>query len=131
MYFAVIAVGIVGALMARFRPGGMARVLLAVALTQAAIGAFAIVTGLGRPYSGALELLLLNAFFVALFVSSAWLFAVPRETVRPHDPGGCQSFSRSGTRTPMTGWSLQTRRLRPISVYATLADGSHRALMWA
>jgi len=74
MYFAVIAVGIVGALMAQFRPGGMARVLLAVALTQAAIGAFAIVTGLGRPYSGALELLLLNAFFVALFVVSAWLF---------------------------------------------------------
>ena len=74
MYFAVIAIGIIGAFIARFRPGGMAHVLLAMALTQAAIGAFAIVTGLGRPYSGALELLLLNAFFVALFAASAWLF---------------------------------------------------------
>ena len=74
MYFAVIAIGIIGALIARFQPGGMALVLFAMALAQATIGVMAIVTGLGRPYSGPLELLLLNAFFVALFVGSAWLF---------------------------------------------------------
>ena len=74
MYFGVIAVGIVGALVARFRAVGMSRVLIAMALAQASIGAFAIFAGLGRPYSGALELLGLNGFFVAMYVAAAWLF---------------------------------------------------------
>src|SRR5918998_5630286 len=74
MYFGVLAVGIIGALVARFRPRGMARALVATALAQASVGALAIFGGLGRPYSGPLELLGLNGFFVALFVGSAWLF---------------------------------------------------------
>ena len=74
MYFGVLAVGIIGALLARFRPVGMARALIAMALAQTLVGAIAIVGGLGRPYSGPLELSLLNGFFVALFVASAWLF---------------------------------------------------------
>jgi len=74
MYFGVLAVGLIGALIARFRPRGMARALSATALAQALVGAIAIFGGLGRPYSGALELLGLNGFFVALFVGSAWLF---------------------------------------------------------
>ncbi|HEX4955439.1 MAG TPA: hypothetical protein VF017_18770 [Thermoanaerobaculia bacterium] len=74
MYFGVVAVGILGALLARFQPLGMARALLAMALAQALIGAIAIFGGLGRPWSGALELFLLNGFFVAMFVGSAWLF---------------------------------------------------------
>jgi hypothetical protein len=48
MYFGVLAVGIVGALIARFRPGGMSRALLATALAQATVGAIALVGGLGR-----------------------------------------------------------------------------------
>lgn len=74
MYFGVIAVGIAGALAARFRPRGMAWALLAMALAQALVGAYALLAGLGRPWSGPLELILLNAFFVALFLASAWLF---------------------------------------------------------
>jgi hypothetical protein len=74
MYFGVIAVGVVGALVARLRPMGMARVLVAMALGQAAIGLVAIVGGLGRPWSGPAELALLNGFFVAAFGASAWLF---------------------------------------------------------
>ena len=74
MYFGVIALGVVGAILTRFRPRGMALALTATALAQAAVGLFAIVGGLGRPYSGALELLLLNGFFVVLFGGSAWLF---------------------------------------------------------
>jgi hypothetical protein len=73
-YFGVIAVGVVGALVARFRPLGMARVLIAMAAAQAAIGLVAIVGGLGRPYSGPAELALLNGAFVAAFAASAWLF---------------------------------------------------------
>ena len=74
MYFGVIAVGIGGALIARFRPGGMARALLAVAVAQTSVALFAVIAGLGQPWSGPLELSLLNGFFVALFVGSAWLF---------------------------------------------------------
>lgn len=74
MYFGVLAVGIVGALIARFRPGGMARALLAMALGQALIFVIALIARLGYPYSGPLELLGLNGFFIAVFVGSAWLF---------------------------------------------------------
>ena len=74
MYFGVLAVGIIGAVIARFRPGGMARALFAMALAQASVAAIALIAELGYPWSGPLELSLLNGFFVALFVGSAWLF---------------------------------------------------------
>ncbi len=74
MYFGVIGIGMIGALIARFRPHGMARALAAMALAQAAVGAFAMIARLGYPWSGPLELFCLNAFFVATFVASAWLF---------------------------------------------------------
>lgn len=74
MYFGVLAVGIIGALVARFRPRGMARALVATALAQASVAAFALIAGLGYPWSGPLELSALNGFFVAMFVGSAWLF---------------------------------------------------------
>lgn len=74
MYLGVLAVGVVGALIARFRPRGMARALVATALAQATVAAIALVAGLGRPWSGPLELTLLNGFFVAAFLGAAWLF---------------------------------------------------------
>jgi hypothetical protein len=52
----------------------MARALFATALAQALVAAIALIAGLGLPWSGPLELLLLNGFFIALFVGSAWLF---------------------------------------------------------
>ena len=75
MYLGVLLVGIAGTLIARFRPQGMARALIATALAQAAVAVIALAAGLGRPWSGPLELVLLNGFFVALFVISAWLFS--------------------------------------------------------
>lgn len=74
MYFGVIAVGIVGALVARFQPRGMARALAAAALAQALVAVIAVAAGLGLPWSGPAEILILNAFFVAMFGGSAWLF---------------------------------------------------------
>jgi hypothetical protein len=74
MYFGVVAIGIVGALLARFRSGGMALALLATATAQAAVAMYAVIAGLGLPWSGPAEILLLNAFFIALFIASAWLF---------------------------------------------------------
>lgn len=74
MYLGVLCVGVVGSLLARFRPQGMARALLATALAQTAVTVIALAAGLGRPWSGPLELVLLNGFFVVLFMGSAWLF---------------------------------------------------------
>ena len=92
MYIGVFAVGAVGALVSRLRPRGMARTLVAMAVAQALVAAIALFGGLGRPWSGPLEIVLSNAFFVALFVGSAWLFgraatssAEDRESLR-RDP---------------------------------------------
>ena len=74
MYFGVIAIGGIGALVARRRSRGMARTLVAMAIGQTIVAAIALFGGLGRPWSGPLEIVLSNAFFVALFVCSAWLF---------------------------------------------------------
>ncbi len=75
MYAWVLAVGVVGVVVARFRPHGMARALVAVALAQASVAGIALVFGLGSESSpGVLGILLLNGFFVALFAGSALLF---------------------------------------------------------
>ena len=71
----MLAVGIIGAIVARFRPEGMARALLATALAQALVAVIALIAGKHEaPISSVSEILGLNGFFVALFVGSAWLF---------------------------------------------------------
>jgi CHASE2 domain-containing sensor protein len=74
MYAGVLAVGIIGALIARFRSPGMANTLLAMAVAQTVVAAIALIAGLGQPWSPPVELIALNGFFVAMFVGSAWLF---------------------------------------------------------
>ncbi len=70
----VLAVGLVGACVSRLRAAGLASTMLAMAIAQTIVAAVALTLGLGRPFSGPAELLLLNAFFVAAFGASAWLF---------------------------------------------------------
>lgn len=74
MYLGVLAVGIAGALIARFKPLGMARALIAMAGAHVLVGAIALIAELGRPASPPLEILGLTGMFAALFVGSAWLF---------------------------------------------------------
>jgi hypothetical protein len=85
MYFGVLAVGIIGVIIARFRPPGMARALFATALAQALVAVIALILGLGSSLSPPLEILALNGFFVALFVGSALLF---RYAARVRTPAG-------------------------------------------
>ena len=85
MYGGVLAVGIVGAIVARFQPDGMARALVATALAQAVVAAIALVAGLGAPGSGPREIVALNGFFAALWLISAWLF---RKAAREQTPAG-------------------------------------------
>ena len=77
MYYGVLAVGAIGALIARFEPTGMARALFATAFAQALTVVITLIAGMHRyPGSSLVEVLLLNGFFVALFVLSAWLFRI-------------------------------------------------------
>ena len=64
MYGGVLAVGIIGAVIARFQPHGMARAMVATALAQALV---ALIAGLGYT-------LLLTGAFVVLWLTSARLF---------------------------------------------------------
>ena len=75
MYAAVLAVGIFGAAVARFRPDGMARALLAMAVVQALIAVIALLAGKHEAaISSVAKIVGANAMFVALFIGSAALF---------------------------------------------------------
>ena len=74
LYFGVLVVGIIGALLARLRPSGMARALFAMALAQASVPVIALVIWKPDFSPGVLRVFCLNAVFVILFVGSALLF---------------------------------------------------------
>jgi hypothetical protein len=76
MYSGVIAVGLIGALVARFRPRGLSRVLIVVALAQALVPVIALIIWpqVSWGAAGMLGVFALNAFFVMLFAGSALLF---------------------------------------------------------
>jgi hypothetical protein len=78
MYGGVLAVGIIGAVIARFRPHGMARALVATALAQASVAVIALIAGSGNT-------LILTGVFVALWLTSARLF---RKAAREQTPAG-------------------------------------------
>ncbi len=89
IYGGVIAVGIVGATIARFRARGMARALAAAALAQALVTVIALAIGKQHsPVSSVVEILGLNGFFVVLWLASSRLFiraahAQEAEAVQP------------------------------------------------
>jgi hypothetical protein len=86
MYIGVLAVGISGAFVARFRQQEMTRALMATAFAQALIAVIALVFGLGSGSPpGILGILILNGFFISLFVGSALLF---RHAGREQTPPG-------------------------------------------
>jgi hypothetical protein len=77
LYLGVIAIAIVGSLLARLRPRGMARALFAAAAAQAIVPVIALFMQprvIWTEPPGVLGVLVLNSFFVMLFVSSALLF---------------------------------------------------------
>lgn len=79
MYLGVIAVGIVGTLLARFRPHGMARAMIATALALIGVGVIALVAGVVPAHNSPLKIMGITGFFVVLFIGSALLF---REAAR-------------------------------------------------
>ena len=67
MYAGVLVVGIIGSLIARFRPTGMAIVFIVTAFAQLLVGMIAIIAGLGHS-------LIIDISFAVLWVGSALLF---------------------------------------------------------
>ena len=75
MYFGVLAVGFIGAIIARFQPHGMARALFATALAQVLVAVIALIAGLGSTAPiWPRDILGATGFFAALWVGSALLF---------------------------------------------------------
>ena len=71
LYVGVLAIGSLGAVLARFEPRGMARALFGTALAQAVVGAIA----LGYPNTASpAQIAVVHGLFVALFAGAAWLF---------------------------------------------------------
>jgi len=91
LYAGVLAVGIVGAVIARFRPRGMTRALVATALAQVLVAVIALGAGLGSTVPNwPLDIVGLTGIFVGLWLMSAWLF---RRAARRRPPAGVQSTS--------------------------------------
>ncbi|MGI9175355.1 MAG: hypothetical protein ACR2GR_08575, partial [Rhodothermales bacterium] len=88
-FLGVPTVGIIGAIIARFQPRGMARAMFAMALAQALVAVIALIAGIVPAYNSAFEILGITGFFVALFVGSAWLFR--KAAAREHPPAGAEA----------------------------------------
>ncbi len=75
MYLGAVGIGMVGALVARFRASGMALALGATAVATLAVGVIAIVAGLsGREGASVIEILGLSGMYAVMFGTSAMLF---------------------------------------------------------
>ena len=75
VYAAVLVVLAVGSVVARLRAGGMALALAATALTQVVVTLGVFLTGQHHADgASALDILMVNAMYVALFSLAAWLF---------------------------------------------------------
>jgi len=71
LYAGVLGIGLVGAIIARFQPGGLARALFATALAHAVVGGIA----LSYPNTASpVQIGLLHGLFVALFAVAGFLF---------------------------------------------------------
>ena len=75
MYGGVLAVAILGAVIGRFQPNGMAYALSATALAQALAGMITLIAGLGSTATSFPEaIVVLTGLFTVLWLIAAWLF---------------------------------------------------------
>jgi hypothetical protein len=91
LYLGVLAVGLVGAFLARFEPQGMARTLFAMAIAQMVVPVIVFMIpnlrgALMQP-PGILGVIALNGFFALLFVGSGLLFRKAAQEQTPANAG--------------------------------------------
>ena len=87
MYFFVVAIPVVGAFLVRFKPRGLERTMYVTAASQVVVAELALVHELG--VDGPVwprDVLIMTAFFVALWLLSAWLFRKAARTARFESP---------------------------------------------
>ena len=83
-YAAVLAVLVVGAVVARLRSDGMALALAATALSQVVVTLVVFLAGLHHTEGASVvDILGINAMYTALFGASAWLFHRAAEQPAP------------------------------------------------
>lgn len=88
LYAGVLAIGVVGAVVAEFRPHGMARALIAMAAAHALIASIALVAGWGSEGENWPQVIIvLNGFFATLWLLSAGLF---RRAAQEQTPAGAK-----------------------------------------
>jgi len=78
LYIGVIAIAFGGMAIARFRARGASRAMTMAAIANVAVGVVAVVAGRNDP-PGIVGLVVLNGFFVLLFLGAAWLFGIAAE----------------------------------------------------
>lgn len=87
LYLGVIAIAFGGMAWARFRAKGAARAMTVAAIANALVGVVAAVAGRNEP-PGIVGLVVLNGFFVLLFLGAAWLFGIAAASGgTPNDSG--------------------------------------------
>jgi hypothetical protein len=75
MFVGILAVGVLGVMIARFRPQGMARAMFATSLAQVLVAVIALSAGFGSTGPiWPLDILASTGFFTGLWLISAWLF---------------------------------------------------------
>ena len=74
LYYLALVIGLAGAFSVRFRPAGMARAMMATAISLAAAGTIALATGMVAPHNSPAMILAVTACFAVLFVASALCF---------------------------------------------------------
>ena len=90
IYLAVLATGVVGSIVARFRPRGMAWAMAATSAATVVVGAVALLRGdADLPGASVAEIVGLTLFFAVPWAASAWFFLRSAEWRRP--AGGPQT----------------------------------------
>ena len=75
MFFGVLVVGVIGAIIARLRPKGMAHAMYTTAFAQMMVAVIALATNLGTAgASWPWDVVVLTGFFTSLWIVSARLF---------------------------------------------------------
>lgn len=74
LYFGVLAIGVIGAIVARFQARGMASALFAMAFAHALVPVIVLLIWKPEITVDVFGVVILNAFFVMLFVASGFLF---------------------------------------------------------
>ena len=74
MYVGVPVIGIIGSVIMRFKANKMIKVMFAVAIAQALVGAITVLTGIGYPPTPLLSFIIFNGILIAFWLGSGRLF---------------------------------------------------------